>query len=564
MKQVNGLIKFIHREDGGVTAIFMIMLPMMLVLFALAFDGSRVMMKRARLADGLNEAALAIAAGTSGRDTDDPTERNNAMLRRYIQFYLPGDEIITANVGRREPVGPSQAVDKGDTIFDIKAEIKFNTILPMSSQSSFAPTLNMANGGSVRKNLSMGRPADYVFVIDFSSSMYDPSSEPGTSRIDLLKRVIKDISDKALKEQPLSTFGFVPFETGVPVKMEGTNDAGGDKLGCSALFVPNAGFDIDYAFWADKDLSEDLVNNLPAINRRLDLSRYNYFNNIVRTSLGFSSMKQLMTNPYNYCVLNTNQHVGVLAAMVPYHCESDADKSIYTVKHQDIIKREYEDAYNVRKKGATRSIFNYNSINYAATLENMFDESAVITFEQVGNPHESSVYYNPFFTMCSSKGAEYSNITEYKRNTYLVELTRDKTVIEQFQHMYPNGGTESSVGLVRAVPVLTKGHNPRKVMIVISDGYDLIPMVRDAFHKDHNVCEKIRKGIPKHSPGTEEVSIHFISIAALNTNDPDVKYWGEHCTGVENSVVATNYAELMKKLVEITNNNEETGFFHVD
>lgn len=559
MKKINGFIRFARQENGGVTAIFMIMLPMMLAFLVLALDGSRAMMKRARLADALNEAALAISAGASNGDTGG-IDKNNALLRQYINHYLPGDEVIVANVSTRAATGIDP--ESKETIFDIKAEIKFNTILPMSELPSFSKTLNLNNQGSVRKNISPERSADYVFVVDFSSSMHDPSSESGVSRIDLLKKVVKDITDKALKDRPASTFGFVPFELGVPVKLEGKNEAGGDRLGCSALFVPNKGYGVNYAFWANKDILANPGDDLTVINRQLDAGRYNYFIGPVLSSLGLKSIAYLLIPPYNYCAPNTHNQDVVGGNHVAFHCESEAAKSIYTQQNQIIIDKEFHDAYSARTKGL-RSIFNDNSIDYKKTLENMFDDSAVISFEQSG-PANTFSTYNPYGLMCTSRGAKGNNIKEYKRNTYLVELTNDKAVIDEFQYMSPDGGTESSVGLLRAVPVLTKGLNPRKVMIIISDGEDLFPMLPKAFHETHNVCEKIRQGIPKHSPGTEEVSIYFISISASSADDQRVKYWGQHCTGMENSVTAANYSDLMAKLVEITNDAEEAGFFNVD
>lgn len=561
------LFQLIRQERGGVTAIFMIMLPMLLAFIALALDGSLVMMKKNRLADGLNEGALAIASGAANGDTGDMS-KNNALLRQYISYYLPGDEIITADVSTRQATGTGPRAK--DTIFDIKAEIKFNTILPMSDLPSFAETLNMNNKGSVRKNISAGRPADYVFVVDFSGSMTWSSSEKNMTRIELLKKVVKDITEKALKEQPESTFGIVPFETGVPIKLEGKNEAGGDRLGCSALFTPvkrldlKINYDIDYAFWANKNLRASGTTVLER-NQRLDSARYNYFNGVVLKALGLSKTAQMVGDPYNFCVLNTGAH-GTFPNMPAYHCERSAEESIYTDKNQKIIEDEFQYSRQVYTSNTVAgSIFNKNSIDFAATLENMFDDSAVISFELSG-PMKSNVDYSPFSEMCYSRGAEFYayNIQDYKRNAYLIELTNDKDTIDEFQKMEPQGGTESSVGLLRAVPVLTKGNNPRKVMIVISDGDDNETDVLDSFHKTHNVCEAIRQGMPKHSSVTEEVTIYFISISASSADDSRVKYWGKYCTGMDNSIIAANYSDLMAKLVEITSDGEETGYFNVD
>lgn len=61
-----------------------------------------------------------------------------------------------------------------------------------------------------------------------------------------------------------------------------------------------------------------------------------------------------------------------------------------------------------------------------------------------------------------------------KPASYLIELTNDRQIIDKFREMnVTDGTTYVTSGLLRALPVIAKGNNPRKAIIVISDGIDI-------------------------------------------------------------------------------------------
>jgi tight adherence protein G len=624
------LNRFVRTEKGGLAVIFAILLPFIFSCCALVFDGARALSKRARFADALNEAALAIAtASTSNPDLAEKAKLK-LMLNNYISAYLPNEDITYSDI----IVSYVEDVETGTNlpVFDIKAKIDVKTILPMDIVPAFQPTLDMSNNGKVRKGIQdLGRPADYVFVLDFSGSMQSSSAEPGLSRINLLKKVVKDITKKAIESYPETTFAIVPFEMGVPVKMRlveedsglrypEKNELGGEVPVCSVLMVTNTeehtkildpfdslkgrklGFDIDYKFWADKSnyltkltapsaSATSLPYTLADVNQILDFGRYKYYERYVIPSLNYSfagmghSFATLVAPPNQWCTENAGIPLND-ASRAAYSCEKppvdpllDKDMSIFSSYNQKLIEREMEAARRVFSisGGSGKNLSNIYAMNVLATMEAMFNKtgSHIINFPRYYSIwHDSYRYQGPFTHMCLSSGHDasvfhsgaYNKMAFVKQNTYLIEPTSDLTELNAFQTMHSDGGTDSSTGLLRAVPELMKGPNPRKALIVISDGDDNDYGVRNALHSGRNagdrVCDRIRDGVKARLPYVEEVDIYFISVVNDSSGQSRTNYWANYCTGPDNAVVATNYDEIMSKLVEIMNKYEETGYFY--
>jgi tight adherence protein G len=590
--------RFIRTQNGGLALIFAIMLPLIFSCCALVFGGARVLSKRARLADALNEAALVIATAASTKPDDNEKAQLKLMLDRYISAYLPGEPIESSSI----IVSYTDDPVSGATlpVFDIRAKVNVKTILPFSIVPSFSPELELSNQGKVRKGLQdLGRPADYVFVVDFSGSMDDPSAEPGMTRIELLKKVVSDITEKALEAFPETTFAIVPFEIGVPVLWDNSitlvgenelSDKPGAVTACSVLMVPKqmyninlnmeVGFNIDYAFWANKTkeiakltaptfTSSSLPYTTEQVNKILNEGRYLYFNKLVLPSLKrevpSATMTTLTKPPYEWCKVNT----GSDKATAPYLCEKSTSNSI--ASNQALIKAQIERARSVFSEARSGSMFNLQAMDIDATLAGMFDSANVITFPLPYRRYDLDDYVMPYGNMCFSAGNDAfywfdnaaNRMKDVQPNAYLIEPTSDINVLDKFQSMQAGGGTHSSTGLVRAVPEMLKGNNPRKVMIVISDGDDNAQYqpVTDRLHQVDKICDKIRTGVAAKS-GAQEVDIYFISVVNDSSGQKRTKYWADYCTGKDNAVVATNYDEIMNKLVEIMNKYEETGYFY--
>ena len=62
--------RFIRGGNAGVSIMFAIILPVLIATFSLGIDGSRFLIKRARLADALSQGSFAVASTNSNLTTE--------------------------------------------------------------------------------------------------------------------------------------------------------------------------------------------------------------------------------------------------------------------------------------------------------------------------------------------------------------------------------------------------------------------------------------------------------------------------------------------------------------
>ncbi|MGX8941420.1 hypothetical protein ACWWJF_14755 [Symbiopectobacterium sp. Eva_TO] len=142
-------------------------------------------------------------------------------------------------------------------------------------------------------------------------------------------------------------------------------------------------------------------------------------------------------------------------------------------------------------------------------------------------------------------------------SSYLIELTSSAEVISNFKKMMIHGGeTDSSSGLLRSLPVIAKGNNPKKVIIMVSDGEDTFQPkeLARALHKEHHICKRIKKGLLNYNKShkTEVVDIFFISLAKKGVDDANIKFWRDFCVGDDNTFVVSDYQSLVNILAKIS------------
>ncbi|MBG6243788.1 hypothetical protein CS369_01005 [Candidatus Symbiopectobacterium sp. 'North America'] len=137
--------------------------------------------------------------------------------------------------------------------------------------------------------------------------------------------------------------------------------------------------------------------------------------------------------------------------------------------------------------------------------------------------------------------------------SYLIELTSNADIISHFKKRDLLGGsTDSSSGLLRSLPIIAKGNNPKKV---ISDGEDSgkPKELTTALHEKHNICKIIKECLLSYNKihKTVEVDIFFISLAKDGVDGDNVKFWRKLCIGDNNAFVVSNYLDLVNILAKI-------------
>ena len=567
------MLRLFRSEHGVIMIPLAILLPLLVGLLTLGFNSVSMMSNRARLSDAAAEATLAVSAATLANDTQSDSgkqeiEKARSLVGAWMQYYFPSmknSPEIEFTVAEGQQLTSS---DTRYTYYNVDISLTLPQIFIYQPVTLDKSDYKLSVGkGHVNKYVS--KPADYVFVVDFSGSQKG-------ARINILKSVFAEITDFVIKNSPESRIGIVPFSTGVSVKMPGTNQRGGENVGCSVLFVPNKGWDINYAFWSDKSVAT--YNNGASLKTKtfdMDSARYNFYKKYVAASAPAIKDAEMIKR---WC--RTNPTYGNKEGRAHYSCFDPRDKypepsdprnkleDIFTVEAQTLIALEYEKAAKVQADHqSAQTIEHDKAINYPATLEKMFSNEAIITFPMLWTPAESSgLAYRPYYQMCHQVGewkhSPRRDLTKASADSWLIPLTNSKNTLDQFQSMAPAGWTHLSSGLIRSVPVMMEGSNRRKVFIMMSDGDDspYPKITTDKWLKTYNLCQKIEEGIlARPETNASKVEIYYISTTNAYTW---VNYWANNCTGPARSKTASKRDDLVKLIKGII--TDETGHLAVD
>lgn len=568
MRKVKQLIIYFiqqsQKEAGAAAVMFAIMFPMVLMFYSMAFDGAKIQAERARLADGLNEGVLAVAITDNQNATSDDKQRNKDLIGSYLKYYLPGGRVlenelnITTNIYKNP--------NNKNEILSIDYSASGSTIVQpviANKSGSNAPGFNKninikadSGAGVVRRTYTTTTtPTDYVFVTDFSGSMDDPSAQPGMVRIALLKSVVNAFATSVLKADENTTIGIVPFSIGVPVVTNRKNLAGGNEVGCSFVGkLLDKYKNVDLDFWYNKAQGKMSDDNMKTAAYKYDDALYDQYKGFISSATGKTITEMVALG---WCKKNSD--FGSKLGHAKYSC--DADPRSRLSDHQDEFKKSYFAAYYLMASAMNnKTIANVDTMDFKATFEDdpgyIFSEESVTTYTHYYTDKRSN---RPFTQMCnnalpttSAKGMK----TVTKPNSYLIELTSDVNVLNEFNKMTVGGNTDSSSGLLRAIPVIAKGTNPRKIIMVISDGADSpgSKEMTEILHEKYKICDRIKSGLLKYPSGTttKESDIYYISLVDGLSANNRIEFWANNCTGKDNAIIATKYEELLNTLIGIS------------
>lgn len=545
-RKVIRAIAKIKDPSGGVIISFAIFLPLLITLLAFCLNSLKMFIAKAKMGDVASEIGLMVSASSSlGEDerTLPPALQN--MLTKYVREFFP-----------ESTKTPKLSITYSKVDIDVKDNASYMTYKPNIEVELPFPFYNhvLSDGKknftvsssylNVKKKVS--RPVDIVFVMDFSTSQQGYG-------ITLLKQTFKELTEFILKSNPKSKVAMVPFSIGVAVKYPENNQRGGPKAGCSVLFVPKKGWDINYSFWGDKYINS-WYKNINEQTYSMDDYRYRYYTYQVRQSRPALSLQSVLDK---WCRKNDTYGKGF--GRENYSCfdkrftEKDASGNtfysddIFSKKSLEIITNEYAKAAKVRDaQNRYFTIENIDAIDFPETLKKMFSDEAIITFPMLWAGMWDS-NYRTFKEMCHNTGwwDNSGQLADAKLHSWLIELTNDAKELEQFQNMKAQGWTATTSGLVRSVPVMMKGRNPRKIFVIMSDGDDSSgpQLVTDRYLKDYKLCDKIKEGImDRPETNTERVDIYYVS---TTNSSMRVNYWRNYCTGEGNSTMAVNRKQVV-------------------
>jgi tight adherence protein G len=590
------IIPFSASRQGGIAVTFAILVPFILAMIALFFDSVQLVGKRARLADAMNEGILAVA---SRGETDEAS--NVRLLTEYLRGYLP-----EANKFTNVSVKISQ--QDGCATYTGSATAEVNTFIRYGGFSGFDKNVNVSyNSDACRKKDKMIN-GDFVFIVDMSASMTG-------KKLKELKRLLKETINTG-KKTPNTRFGLVPFGNGVPVKLSGKNERGGEIAGCSVLFVPNSNYNIDYQYWSS--IRATNYSKLEKNAHFADRYRYHYYKYYVSPT---TSSANLNATRNAYCFINTNKgdyksgnykyscmsnkfdESGVTVPLSMVFKDLDAYRNLTAKTLHPTYERELEKAYKIRReaaKGRNRNIAHDNSIDYQATLDRMFipdgqPGNAITTFYHPWT--STSSRYRPFRKMCRMIKGKRSTFANAKVHTRLFELSSNLDDLEEIDDedlegegetvpeeeedvdgedqkneqdeddeddediddddiddMETSGLTDTMSGFMRAIPVIAAGQSPNKSLIIISDGGDNSNIkMRDKLIDSYKICEKVKDAENYKTYAPKTEKVEIYFIL-LGSKGAHKKHVERWrgCVGANNVYHAPDSAVLQEVLFDIT------------
>lgn len=580
---------FTQDGNAGVSIMFAIILPVLIATFALGIDGSRFLIKRARLADALSQGSFAVASTNSNLTTEPEKTEGKDLVRSYISYYIPGNELdeSTLAVSANIDVDPDDSTKVNSIEYVATAKIIAHPIIDGISSAlpgfnKDVPIIADENNGIVRKIIGeVNIESDIAFAVDFSGSMLGMTPDRKL-RIQVLRDVVDDLSTQIVNEKAKSKIAIIPFDIGIPIKREEINEAGGDRIGCAIPYKFKNQYDIDHAFWSNKkidwtSMGYNVSEGVKTIRGYLDLRRYQYYKGEISRATG---------NYKKYCKVNSDYDAMADASDIhsnPESCEAMEEVSAVSPlnyaeikNYSQIIQDYFEPLVN---DSTSQSFANDTTIDYAGTVNDSFLFGA----DTVGHfimPFASIRKGNPFKKMCLTgfnlqgpipawgpsqsipQGYPYDGPDDYygkylsrvKQNAYVIGLSSDKTELDQFQSMWPQdgAGTDIVAGMLYAAREVAKGDNPRKIIIIVSDGEEYGEQETVAYKfRTPAICQKIMDGVKNNSKNTKEVKIYFVSIVNDFQTNSIINDWKRNCVGEDGAFVATDYSALKDAITSI-------------
>ncbi|WP_102504998.1 TadE/TadG family type IV pilus assembly protein [Salinivibrio kushneri] len=208
---------YYRQQQGHAAILFALFIPILFGIFTLGTDGARAVQDKARLAEAVEVASLAVA----GAGSDDKT-----LAKAYIQDYFPYAEVndsdITISKINCENNASCQDSEQRFFEYQVSAKIHQPTWFPGNETIvGFGENYDVASGAVSRKYHA--ETVDVVLVADFSGSMAWPwSGKYGTGEIRyvVMQDIIRTISDelesfndniKKAKKNKLAVVGFDYF-----------------------------------------------------------------------------------------------------------------------------------------------------------------------------------------------------------------------------------------------------------------------------------------------------------------------------------------------------------------
>lgn len=196
-------------------------------------------------------------------------ETNEKVLSHYLNYYLPNVTFTDSDLDVIVSLNRDNSKKLTSIDYNASGIATLHPIFKKYNKVGFSDDIHIRadnSAGTLRKSMEQkSLPTDFVFVVDVSGSMGEdingvkPDVKGGV-KYDILKNAIVDFSQTILNGDEKNTIGIVPFNVGVPVKLNKKDLFGGKETGCSFVgklkkeYARVSNKKIDFNFWYNKNL----------------------------------------------------------------------------------------------------------------------------------------------------------------------------------------------------------------------------------------------------------------------------------------------------------------------
>lgn len=526
--------KFLQNDKGAIAIMFAILMPFLIYILWLGFDGSNALLKHSRLDDASREANLASSTLKDKSQKED-------VAQKFLFAYF-NEDVET----KPEKFKEIEIEDENNTrkkAHELTVSLNDKTILlpdKTQDQEYKIDTSSIVEEGNLDGN---GGNTDYVFAIDFSSSMRFNSDIFKNEEINRLCATIDEDYDATFCNR--------------------INRANVTNLNI-AQAVLHKTLKILAKYSADTVQYSIIPFNMATqINRRYDYtigdtkasSKQLSTPYILREKYRLKDMKEY--DKYSGMPPLIRQNNRYILPSIP---SDDSNKKIFEALVNEIFRD--GDFENVHFFNAKLGIEFENLIDYRDSIIKMFDLKAGFGFRFSAADAPNPLWYinkQPpvnFFPYRSSVLEDFDAVETPLKSLKKIEDYDEEPVIDadDLRTLYTKnagGLTEVMIGLMRGAAHLARGKHPRRVLMLITDAEtrvsglptSLTPIGNNFI--DFGVCNAIREGLK--AKGASNVEIKVLVIGLKKLNAPFLRDMSK-CIDEKDIVFAENLESFFKSV----------------
>lgn len=574
LSRLSQKIKAFYLDQQGVYGVMtaLLLLPL-IILVAFTVETTGILLDKTRLSQATDQAALLLTAENNEfrakKDHSDLMRQNLTAQEKA----LPADKQFSTRVAKRnqelvqdtvklylrsygeganapititkdftafcEPISKSGKAEEGVTC-TVQGDVRRKNGFGIIDEWVKSPDgrLPVNSGASYAVKTSGGVPMEVMLVADFSGSMnQDLNNGSGKpTKIEVLKQVVNEVTSNILTQDSVNRVGFSLFTAGARQWK--------DKH-CQIPILPKTGE-------AEKKVS-------------YEVRIYNYYNNSPRDEfIKAITQKYGRSDGYFHDCEDYYQETEDPVTHTKkkelrgYKCKAEdtREEAIKILisewndnEARDMIKRDYIDLVK--------------SVNQIDQFDGKIKKYGLVVDINQGT--------TPTY-ICAGKGGETSSITT---QAWFEGESGQKALMNEFNPMLPNNQTNSSSGMLMATNAMVApdpayrakldklGKNSRKIMVILSDGYDNFPY-HGAFidFEKNGMCTKIKDRLNRLQSTKyekEDTRLAFVAIsydpAAYGKETADA--W-KRCVD-DYYYVVKNKQQLLDAFNEILGLQEELG-----